>query len=138
YTVQAVEALAEFEKLQSADKSALHELLRIGVVQDGKPQSRIEKLIPRSIFGNSNLTSHCWALSLTAVRPECFGILRNLPQVEGSVTLPKHSPSPYFMNDTDVEKYFKKGFAEHFGHASFGKNNEAMPFVTSLRITRRG
>jgi hypothetical protein len=33
---QASEALVEFEKLQSADKSALHELLRIGAVQDAK------------------------------------------------------------------------------------------------------
>jgi hypothetical protein len=33
---QASEALAEFEKLQSADKIALHELLRIGAVQDAK------------------------------------------------------------------------------------------------------
>ncbi|KAH0821984.1 hypothetical protein GEV33_000807 [Tenebrio molitor] len=33
---QASEALAEFEKLQSTDKSALHELLRIGAVQDAK------------------------------------------------------------------------------------------------------
>lgn len=36
YTVQATEALSEFEKLQSADRACLNELLRFGALQDGK------------------------------------------------------------------------------------------------------
>jgi hypothetical protein len=48
FTVQATEALAEFEKLQSADKTALHELLRIGAVQDAKwyPNTLSDREVP--------------------------------------------------------------------------------------------
>ncbi|KAJ3641697.1 hypothetical protein Zmor_028179 [Zophobas morio] len=129
FTVQATEALAEFEKLQSADKQALHELLRIGAVQDAK-------WYPNTL-SDRELTSTQFKLPLTDVRPECAGILRNLPQVEAPLTPPRHSPSPYFMDNTDPEKYFKKGFAGHvpFGYAAFGKTNEAMTNSTLCDFT---
>lgn len=36
YSVQATEALSEFEQLQDKDKAALNQLVRQGALQDGK------------------------------------------------------------------------------------------------------
>lgn len=60
----------------------------------------------------------CWQLQLTTsqfklplveVRPECAGIIRNLPVTEPPLTPPDQSQSPYFMDNEDPEKYLKQG-----------------------------
>lgn len=43
------------------------------------------------------------------VRPECAGIIRNLPVTEPPLTPPDQSQSPYFMDNDDPEKYLKQG-----------------------------
>lgn len=118
FTVQATEALAEFEKLQSADKEALNALLKIGAVQDAKwypnTLSEREVLNPSRVFfpyktSFFQLTSTQFKLPLSDVRPECAGILRNLPQVEPPLTPLRHSTSPYFTDSTNPDKFFIKG-----------------------------
>lgn len=48
-------------------------------------------------------------LPLLAVRPECAGVLRNLPVDEPPLTPPIRSTSPYFMDNADPEKYLTTG-----------------------------
>lgn len=48
-------------------------------------------------------------LPLIAVRPECAGILRDLPVDEAKLGPAAHAVSPYFMDNDDMEKYVKKG-----------------------------
>lgn len=48
-------------------------------------------------------------LPLIAVRPECTGILRDLPVDEAKLGPAAHAVSPYFMDNDDMEKYVKKG-----------------------------
>lgn len=47
---------------------------------------------------------------LLEVRPECAGMMRSLPVTEAPLAPPRHSNSPYFMDNIDPEKYFKQGF----------------------------
>lgn len=48
-------------------------------------------------------------LPLTTVRPECAGILRDLPVNEAKLSPAWHSTSPYFMENDNPDKYLKKG-----------------------------
>lgn len=48
-------------------------------------------------------------LPLLEVRPECAGLLRNMPVTEAPITPPNNSPSPYFSDNVDPEKYLKAG-----------------------------
>lgn len=48
-------------------------------------------------------------LPLVTVRPECAGILRDLPMDEPKLSPASHSISPFFMEDDDPEKFIKKG-----------------------------
>ncbi|CAH0552490.1 unnamed protein product [Brassicogethes aeneus] len=121
YTVQATEALSEFEKLQNADQAALNQLATIGAIQSGKwdPKTLEDKALVKSQF----------KLPLIEVRPECAAVIRNLPVDEPPLAPPRHSSdSPYFMDNASPDKYLKSGFTGHvpFGYASFGKSNEAM------------
>ncbi|XP_022920071.1 CIMIP2 protein CG18335-like [Onthophagus taurus] len=120
YSVQATEGLSEFQQMQDRDKAALNQLLRQGALQDGKwdPKNLEDREIVKSEF----------KLPLLAVRPECAEILRNLPVEEPPLTPPDQSASPYFMDNSDQNKYLKQGFAGHvpFGYASFGKTSQAM------------
>lgn len=43
------------------------------------------------------------------VRPECAGLLRNLPITEAPITPPSHSASPYFCDNDRSDKYLKAG-----------------------------
>ncbi|KAK9880198.1 hypothetical protein WA026_010070 [Henosepilachna vigintioctopunctata] len=119
-SVQATEALSDFEKSQCADRRALNNLMRIGALQDNSwdPRNLEDRELAQSQF----------QLPLLEVRPECANILRNLPVDEVPISPPRSSQSPYFMDSTDPEKKQIKGFTGHipFGYASFGKTNEAM------------
>lgn len=55
------------------------------------------------------LTTSQFKLPLVEVRPECAGIIRNLPVTEPPLTPPDQSQSPYFMDNEDPEKYLKQG-----------------------------
>ncbi|XP_017780583.1 PREDICTED: UPF0605 protein CG18335 [Nicrophorus vespilloides] len=120
YTVQATEALSQFDQLQQADRAALNQLIRQGALQD-------KKWDPRDL-DDRELTTSEFTLPLLEVRPECCGIMRNLPVEEPPITPPTYSHSPYFMENNQPEKYLKQGFAGHvpFGYSSFGKSNQAM------------
>lgn len=48
-------------------------------------------------------------LPLIVVRPECAGILRDVPMDEPKLSPATHSISPFFMENDDAEKYVKKG-----------------------------
>lgn len=52
-------------------------------------------------------------LPLLEVRPECAGLLRNMPVTEAPITPPNNSPSPYFSDNVDPEKYLKAGKSCH-------------------------
>lgn len=43
------------------------------------------------------------------MRPECGGLLRNVPVTEPPLTPPTSSVSPYFSDNIDPEKYLKSG-----------------------------
>lgn len=101
YTVQATEALSEFEQMQRADRSALNQLIRQGALQD-------QKWSPKNLE-DRKLTTSEFKLPLLQVRPECAGMQRNLPVDEPPLRPPDHSASPYFMDNGDSEKYLKKG-----------------------------
>ncbi|XP_065172664.1 CIMIP2 protein CG18335-like [Atheta coriaria] len=120
YTVQATEALSQFQELQQADAKALNQLMRQGALQD-------KKWDPRDL-DDRELTTSEFTLPLLEVRPECAAVQRNLPIEEPPITPPMHSHSPYFMENTQAEKYLKQGFSGHlpFGYSSFGKANQAL------------
>nr|CAD7590749.1 unnamed protein product [Timema genevievae] len=101
YSVQATEALSEFENEQMKAREALNLLHRQGALQDGR-------YCPRDIE-DRQLTENQFRLPLTEVRPELAGVLRNLPVTEPAITPPSHSTSPYFMKSTDPEKYLISG-----------------------------
>lgn len=48
-------------------------------------------------------------LPLVIVRPECAGILRDIPMDEPKLSPASHSVSPYFMEDSNPDKFIKKG-----------------------------
>jgi hypothetical protein len=48
-------------------------------------------------------------LPLVVVRPECAGILRDLPMEEPKLSPASHSVSPYFMENDHPDKFIKKG-----------------------------
>lgn len=48
-------------------------------------------------------------LPLVTVRPECAGILRDVPMDEPKLSPATHSVSPYFMENSHPDKYIKKG-----------------------------
>lgn len=48
-------------------------------------------------------------LPLVTVRPECAGILRDVPMDEPKLSPASHSVSPYFMENADPDKFTKKG-----------------------------
>lgn len=100
--MQATEALSEFEMKQMQDRAALNQLIRQGRLQDGKWD-------PRDLE-DKQLTTSAFKLPLLEVRPECAGVLRNLPMEEPPLTPPNSSPSPYFMDNADPEKYIKTGW----------------------------
>ncbi|KAB0802592.1 hypothetical protein PPYR_04778 [Photinus pyralis] len=120
YTVQATEALSQFQQMQNKDAAALHQLIKQGLIQD-------DKWNPRSLQDRELATSE-FKLPLLQVRPECAGIVRNLPVEEPPLKPPDHSSSPYFMDNSDPDKYLVKGFSGPvpFGYASFGQPNQAM------------
>ncbi|KAG5899625.1 hypothetical protein JTB14_037283 [Gonioctena quinquepunctata] len=120
YTVQAIEALSDFEKFQMANREARNQITKIGYLQNNRwdPKTLEDKELAQSQF----------KLPLLEVRPECGGLLRNLPVTEAPITPPRHSQSPYFSDNIDPEKYLKSGFTGHvpFGYAAFGQTNEKM------------
>ncbi|XP_018576172.1 UPF0605 protein CG18335-like [Anoplophora glabripennis] len=120
YTVQATEALADFEKLQNSNRIAQNQITKIGYLQDNKWD-------PKTL-DDKTLTTSQFKLPLLEVRPECSGFLRNLLVPEPCLTPPTHSLSPYFSDNTDTEKYLKSGFTGHvpFGYATLGKTNQQM------------
>lgn len=99
--------------------AALNNLLRQGALQDGKwnPKSLEDREVNKTenyLLQLSNefilqLTKSEFKLPLLQVRPECAGMVRNLPVDEPPLKPPDHSASPYFMDNADPEKYLKKG-----------------------------
>ncbi|KAF5297480.1 hypothetical protein FQA39_LY12074 [Lamprigera yunnana] len=120
FSVQATEGVAEFEQLQKRDLTALNQLEKLGLMQDGKWN-------PRTVE-DRQITSSEFKLPLLQVRPECAGMVRNLPVDEPSLRPSNHSSSPFFMDNSDENKYLKTGFtgAVPFGYASFGKTHQVM------------
>ncbi|XP_045528378.1 elongator complex protein 3 isoform X1 [Pieris brassicae] len=118
YTVAATEALSEFQKLQLNQRSARNQLERVVDLQAGKGQ-------PWNLVDRFSATAE-FKLPLVVVRPECAGILRDLPMDEPKLSPASHSISPYFMEDSDPQKYIKKGFAGHvpYGFQRFGDSSK--------------
>ncbi|XP_076232496.1 CIMIP2 protein CG18335 [Calliopsis andreniformis] len=117
YTVLATEGLAEFERQQLKNKAALNELKQTIAMQSGQgePRNLKERLLIKSQF----------KLPMLAVRPDCVGVMRNL-FVDEKYEVPRdHSPSPYFMDNANPQKYFISRYAGHipYGYSHFGASN---------------
>ncbi|XP_076674004.1 CIMIP2 protein CG18335 [Andrena cerasifolii] len=117
YTVLATEGLSEFERQQMKNKAALNELRRTIALQSGQgePRNLKDRLLIKSQF----------KLPMLTVRPDCVGVMRNLFLDEQYEAPPDHSPSPYFMDNSNPEKYFISRYAGHmpYGYAHFGASN---------------
>ncbi|VVD03354.1 unnamed protein product [Leptidea sinapis] len=120
YTVSATEALSEFQTAQLNQRAARHQLERVVDLQAGKGQ-------PWDLVDRFSATAE-FKLPLVVVRPECAGILRDLPMDEAKLPPASHSISPYFMENSDPEKYIKKGFAGHvpYGFQRFGDSSKKL------------
>ncbi|XP_014608476.1 PREDICTED: UPF0605 protein CG18335-like [Polistes canadensis] len=117
YTVLATEGLAEFERQQIKNKEALNQLETVIALQSGRsePRNLKDRLLIESQF----------KLPMITVRPDCVGVMRNLP-VDEQYEVPRdHAPSPYFMDNANPTKYFISGYAGHipYGYAHFGATN---------------
>ncbi|KAI4492147.1 hypothetical protein M0802_010044 [Mischocyttarus mexicanus] len=98
YTVLATEGLAEFERQQIQNKEALNQLETVIALQSGRgePRNSKDRLLIESQF----------KLPMITVRPDCVGVMRNLP-VDEQYEVPRdHAPSPYFMDNANPKKYF--------------------------------
>ncbi|XP_012270479.1 UPF0605 protein CG18335 [Orussus abietinus] len=120
YSVLATEGLAEFEREYLKNKAALNELNKVISVQSGhgKPRNLKDRLLLESKF----------KLPMLTVRPDCVGVMRNLPVDEQCERPRDHAPSPYFMENTNPNKFFISGYAGHipYGYAHFGTTNVPM------------
>lgn len=93
--------------------------MKLGALQNGRwdPKSLDDKEVKTQkeftasfdCFFLLQLTTSQFKLPLVEVRPECAGIIRNLPVTEPPLTPPDQSQSPYFMDNEDPEKYLKQG-----------------------------
>ncbi|XP_061716276.1 CIMIP2 protein GA14893-like [Cydia pomonella] len=119
YTVLATEALSEFQRQQLNSRAAANQLERVLDLQAGKgtPWNLVDRFSATAEF----------KLPLVSVRPECAGILRNLPMDEAKLSPASHSTSPYFMED-GPDKFIKKGFAGHvpYGFQRFGESSKKL------------
>ncbi|KAF5295563.1 hypothetical protein FQR65_LT10426 [Abscondita terminalis] len=129
FAVQATEGISEFEQLQKRDFAAFHQLEKQGLIQD-------DKWNPKTL-ADRQLTTTGFKLPLLKVRPECAGILRNLPIEKEPIKPPSVSSSPYFMDNNNPEKYLKTGKLLFlnilgftgpvpFGYSTFGMTNKEM------------
>ncbi|KAH9629549.1 hypothetical protein HF086_014560 [Spodoptera exigua] len=109
YTVAATEALSEFQRVQLNQRAARNQLERVVDLQAGKGQ-------PWDLVDRFSATAE-FKLPLVTVRPECAGILRDVPMDEPKLSPASHSVSPYFLENSHPEKYIKKGFS---GHVPYG------------------
>ncbi|XP_015599184.1 UPF0605 protein CG18335 [Cephus cinctus] len=120
YTVLATEGLGEFERQQLRDKAALNQLHKVVASQSGNdvPRNLQERLLLESQF----------RLPMLSVRPDCVGVMRNLPLDEQHETPRDHAPSPYFMDNVNPKKYFVSGYTGYipYGYAHFGATNLPM------------
>lgn len=101
------------------EKAALNQIKKLGALQNGKwdPKSLEDKEVTRNLYvvlfinfkNFLQLTTSQFKLPLLEVRPECAGIVRNLPVDEPPLAPPDHSQSPYFMDNENPEKYLKQG-----------------------------
>ncbi|XP_043275423.1 UPF0605 protein CG18335-like [Venturia canescens] len=134
FTVEGIEGLAEFERQQLRNREASNQLHRISALQNdrGEPRNVEDRLLAKSEF----------KLPLIAIRPDCVGAADTLTIDEQCETPRDHAPSPYFMENTNPEKYFVSGYTGHipYGYAHFGATHSASTnsalcdFTTNYRI----
>ncbi|XP_066248972.1 CIMIP2 protein CG18335-like [Euwallacea similis] len=119
HTFQATEALYDLDRLQTQNRAALNQMIKMGYLQD-------KKLDPKSLE-DVQLTQSSFKFPLIEVRPERGGLLRNVAVTESPVILPTKSVL-HFSDNIDSEKYLKAGFTRHIpsGYAAFSKTNDPM------------
>ncbi|XP_011304491.1 UPF0605 protein CG18335 [Fopius arisanus] len=120
YTVSATEGLADFERQQLKDRSALNQLKNVIAHQSGmaEPRSLSDRIMKKTEF----------KMPLMTVRPDWALMMRNLPVEEACHPPESHNPSPYFMDNTNDEKYFVNGYTGHIPHSHdhFGGSHKPM------------
>ncbi|XP_046740204.1 UPF0605 protein CG18335-like [Diprion similis] len=120
YTVTATEGIAELKRQEIQNKEVLNQLQKVVAVQSGRgePRNLEERLLLESQF----------KLPMLSVRPDCVGVMRNLPVDEQCERPRDHAPSPYFMNNDNPGKFFVNGYSGHipYGYAHFGATNSVM------------
>ncbi|CAB3221691.1 unnamed protein product [Arctia plantaginis] len=102
YTVAATEALSDFQRVQINQRAARNQLERVVDLQAGKGK-------PWDLVDRFSATAE-FKLPLVTVRPECAGILRDVPMDEPKLSPATHSVSPYFMENADPDKFIKKEY----------------------------
>ncbi|KAK6620742.1 hypothetical protein RUM43_011037 [Polyplax serrata] len=120
YSVEATEALSEFEKHQHKNRSALNHVKIVGAAQD-------DNWDPKSLQDRTLVKTN-YKLPLASVRPEQVAVIRDRKVVEPSLEPPIHSLSPYFMSNDDPQKRIKRGTGTTvpFGYSKFGMSNDPM------------
>lgn len=105
FSISATEGLSDFERDSQKNRLEARRLKHRGALLKST-STRGRSLGERSLLGND------YKLPLSAVRPDCQGIIREIPQNQlvSPPVLPytNHSP-PHFMDNDDPEKYIKLG-----------------------------
>ncbi|CAD6216314.1 GSCOCG00004466001-RA-CDS [Cotesia congregata] len=134
YSVIASEGLADFERQQMKSRAALNHLRKVRALHDGYGE-------PRSLDDRQLLRSE-YKMPLVTVRPDYAMMMRNLPVDEAYQVPRDHSPSPFFMENSDPDKYFVSGYSGHipYGYSHFGSSHVPMTnsalcdFTTNYRM----
>lgn len=80
---------------------------RVELAEEGASDKQCQPVYHR--FSNSQSATAEFKLPLVTVRPECAGILRDVPMDEPKLSPASHSVSPFFMENGHPDKYIKKG-----------------------------
>ncbi|KAF7997605.1 hypothetical protein HCN44_006176 [Aphidius gifuensis] len=116
-TILAIEGLADFERQQIRERATLNHLNKVIGLQD-------KRMHPLSLQERQLIKSNN-QLPLSTVRPDYTRTLRNLPVEEPCEQPRNQNPSPYFMDNTNEQKYFVSGYSGHipYGYAHFGASH---------------
>ncbi|XP_037037405.1 UPF0605 protein GA14893-like [Bradysia coprophila] len=123
FFVAATEGLAEFQMDNLKNRRKRNVLRHRGALQ--------QKSVKGRSLGERLLTTNPYRLPLTSVRPECKGVVRDLEVAQSKLpsepTIPySKQTSPFFMENSEAEKYLKSGNAGHkpFAWPLFGKDHQ--------------
>ncbi|XP_058796840.1 UPF0605 protein CG18335-like [Phymastichus coffea] len=115
FGAHATEGIAAFERQQLKRKASRDCLKQTLALQSGR--IHLKNMEDQLLLQNKS------KLPLTELRPERIGIEKNYFIDETSIKTKDHNASPYFMGNTDPQKYFISGYTGYVPNspAHFGK-----------------